>query len=62
MEDSEIIALATEDIENTLGKNISIIILRNKAMKALKSSKHFNELESEYLEKIIDTFRIKRAS
>ena len=28
----------------------------------MKSSKHFNELQTEYLEKIIDSFKIKRVS
>ena len=31
-------------------------------MKALKGSKLFGELQNEYLEKIIDTFKIKRVS
>ena len=61
-EDSEVLALGTEDIESTLGRNLSIIVLRNKAIKALKSSKHFSELQSEYLEKIINTFKIKKVN
>jgi hypothetical protein len=40
-EDSEILALGAEDIENALGRNLSIIILRNSAMKALKANKTF---------------------
>jgi hypothetical protein len=54
------LALGAEDIENALGRNLSIIILRNNAIKALKGSNIFCELQKEYLEKIIDTFKIKK--
>ncbi len=37
-------ALGIEDIENALGKSLPLIILRNKAKSALKSSKFFDKL------------------
>jgi len=41
VEDSEVIALGVEDIENALGRSLPLIILRNEARAALKSSKCF---------------------
>jgi hypothetical protein len=44
VEDSEVIALGVEDIENALGRSLPLIILRNEARAALKSSKCFERL------------------
>lgn len=41
IEDSEVMALGVEDIENVLGKSLPLIIIRNEAKSALKSSKVF---------------------
>ena len=40
-EDVEVVALGVEDIENALGRSLPLIILRNEALKALKSSPLF---------------------
>lgn len=37
-------ALGIEDIENALGRSLPLIILRNEARNALKSSKTFDKL------------------
>jgi hypothetical protein len=42
-------ALGIEDIENALGKSLPLIILRNEARNALKSSKIFDKLSEEYI-------------
>lgn len=52
-------ALGIEDIENALGKSLPLIILRNKAKSALKTSKFFDKLTDEYVEKAIDCFKIR---
>ena len=52
-------ALGVEDIENALGRSLPLIILRNEARSALKSSKFFEKLSEEYIERAIDCFKIK---
>lgn len=49
VEDAELMALGIEDIENALGKSLPLIILRNEARNALKSSKIFEKLCEDYL-------------
>jgi hypothetical protein len=53
------IALGVEDIENVLGKSLPLIILRNSAKHAIKCVKIFEKFSQEYIEKIIDCFKIK---
>ena len=52
-------AFGIEDIENALGKSLPLIILRNEARNALKSSKIFDKLSEEYIQKAIDCFKLK---
>lgn len=52
-------ALGVEDIENVLGKSLPLIIIRNQAKSALKSSKVFQKISEEYIEKAIDCFKMK---
>lgn len=52
-------ALGIEDIENVLGKSLPIIILRNRAKLALRSSKYLEKLSEDYIERIIDCFKLK---
>ena len=59
VEDAEVMALGVEDIENALGRSLPLIILRNEARSALKSSKYFEKLSEEYIERAIDCFKIK---
>ncbi len=40
-EEAEVMALGVEDIENALGRGLPLIILRNSAKAALRSSKIF---------------------
>jgi hypothetical protein len=42
-------ALGIEDIESALGRSLPLIILRNVARSALKNSKYFEKLSSEYI-------------
>ena len=58
-EDVEVVALGIEDIENALGRSLPLIILRNEALKALKSSPVFERLSEEYVERAIDCFKLK---
>jgi CRP-like cAMP-binding protein len=58
-DDAEVMALGVEDIENALGRSLPLIILRNEAMTTLKSTKLLERLSAEYLEKIIDCFKLK---
>ena len=51
--------MGVEDIENSLGRSLPLMILRNEAVKALKSSKIFEKLSEEYIEKAIDCFKLK---
>ena len=48
-------------IENALGRSLPLIILRNEALKALKSSPLFEKLSDEYIERAIDCFKLKAA-
>ena len=41
VEEAEVMALGVEDIENALGRGLPLIILRNSAKGALRSSKIF---------------------
>ena len=59
VEDAELMALGIEDIENALGRSLPLIIIRNKAKHALKTCKIFDKLTDEYVEKVIDCFKIK---
>jgi CRP-like cAMP-binding protein len=49
LEDSEMIALGVEDIENVLGKSLPLIILRNSAKHAIKGVKAFDKFSQEYI-------------
>jgi predicted transcriptional regulator len=51
--------LGVEDIENVLGRSLPLIILRNEAKSAIKTAKIFERLNEEYVEKIIDCFKLK---
>ena len=42
-----------------MGRSLPLIILRNEAHKALKSSKIFEKLSDDYVEKAIDCFKLK---
>ena len=55
-------ALGAEDIESALGRSLPLIILRNEAKAALNSSKVFGQLSEEYLDKIIDCFKLKKVA
>lgn len=59
IEEAEVMAVGVEDIENVLGKSLPLIILRNQAKQALKSSKIFEKLSEEYIEKVLDHFKLK---
>lgn len=42
-----------------LGKSLPLIILRNEAKNAIKAAKIFDRLSEEYVERIIDCFKLK---
>ena len=62
LETSDVMALGAEDIESALGRSLPLIILRNEAKTALRSAQVFDKLNEEFIDKIIDCFRLKKVS